>query len=188
MAQNPREMNAQEIEAYLAELGQELQNAGITQPIRLLMVGGAYMLTQIGNRSSTNDVDVLLEDVPDPRASPVYLPFQTAVRTVAVRQGLPVNWINDVIGDALRNYGPLPTTTVWRVYGPLEVRIPGREYILALKLLAHRADDQADILALCHDLGITSRSDARRILDTYITDDQIKQLNDVDTALAQLFP
>ena len=38
-------LTAQDIEDYLAELGQELQNAGITQPVRLLMVGGAYMLT-----------------------------------------------------------------------------------------------------------------------------------------------
>lgn len=181
-------MTARDIEGYLAELGQELQNAGITQPVRLLMVGGAYMLTQVGNRPSTKDIDVLLEDIPDPSASPLYLPFQQAVRAVAVRHGLAANWLNDVIGDALRNYGPTPTGTLWRVYGPLEVSIPERAYILALKLLAHRAQDEADIRILCQNLGIGTRDEARRILDTYVTDDAIKQLSDVDTALDQLFP
>lgn len=181
-------MTAQDIEGYLAELGQELQSAGITQPVRLLMVGGAYMLTQFGNRPSTKDIDVLLEDIPDPSASPVYLPLQNAVRAVAARHGLPTNWINDVIGDALRNYGPTPTGTLWRVYAPLEVLVPERAYILALKLLAHRVQDEADIRVLCQKLGISTRDEARRILDTYITDDDIKQLSDVDTALSQLFP
>lgn len=181
-------MNAQDIEGYLAELGQELQNAGVAQPVRLLMVGGAYMLTQIGNRPSTKDIDVLLEDIPDPHASPLYHSLQRAVRTVAARHGLPMNWINDVISDALRNYGPTPTGTIWRVYGPLEVLVPERAYILALKLLAHRAQDEADIRVLCHELGVSTRDEARRILDTYITDDQIKQFSQVDAALAQFFP
>lgn len=76
-------IDAQDIERYLAELGQELQNAGVVQPVRLLMVGGAYMVTQIGSRASTKDIDVLLEDIPDPSVSPLYLPLQSAVRTVA---------------------------------------------------------------------------------------------------------
>ncbi len=78
-------MTAQDIESYLAELGLELQSGGVTQPVRLLMVGGAYMLTQIGNRSSTKDIDVLLENIPDPGASPLYMPLQNAVRAVAAR-------------------------------------------------------------------------------------------------------
>jgi hypothetical protein len=181
-------MDAQDIEMYLAELGQELQHAGIAQPVRLLMVGGAYMLTQLGNRPSTNDIDVLLQDIPNPSASPLYLPLQRAVHAVAARHGLPMNWVNDVIGDALRNYGPTPTGTRWRAYGPLEVLVPERAYILALKLLAHRAQDEADIRVPCRELGVSTRDEARRILDTYITDDQIKHLSDVDTALSQLFP
>jgi hypothetical protein len=181
-------MTAQDIESYLAELGQELQAAGVTQPIRILMVGGAYMLTQLGNRATTKDIDVLLEDIPDPSVSSLYLPFQQAVRAVAARHGLAANWINDVIGDALRNYGPTPTGTPWRVYGPLEVLVPERAYILALKLLAHRTQDEADIRILCQELGIGKRDEARRILDTYITDDTMKQLSDVNAALDTLFP
>ena len=40
-------MHAHEIERNLAELGQELQNLGVKHRIRILLVGGAFMLTQI---------------------------------------------------------------------------------------------------------------------------------------------
>ncbi len=36
-------MQAQEIEHYLAELGAALQSQGINKPVRLLLIGGAYM-------------------------------------------------------------------------------------------------------------------------------------------------
>ena len=65
-------MQAQDIEAHLADLGQELQNLGVEEPVRILMVGGAFMLTQLHNRSTTQDVDVLLKDVDDPTVSPLY--------------------------------------------------------------------------------------------------------------------
>ncbi len=50
-------MQAQDIITYLAELGQELQNLGVQYPVRILLVGGAYMLTQVHNRPTTNDID-----------------------------------------------------------------------------------------------------------------------------------
>jgi hypothetical protein len=43
-------MQAEEIETHLAELGLELQEMGLQRPIRILLVGGAFMLTQIRNR------------------------------------------------------------------------------------------------------------------------------------------
>lgn len=52
-------MQAQDIEMYLADLGQELQDLGVEDPVRILMIGGAFMLTQLDNRSTTDDVDVL---------------------------------------------------------------------------------------------------------------------------------
>ncbi|HUY79183.1 MAG TPA: hypothetical protein VMV29_20615, partial [Ktedonobacterales bacterium] len=61
-------------------------------------------------------------------------------------------------------------------------------YILALKILAGRRRDRADIRALCQQLGVSTRADAQRIIDTYITDQQIMGLNHVDSTLARLFP
>jgi len=64
-------MDAPEIEARLADFGQELEAAGKVQPVRILVVGGAYMLTQLHNRSSTRDMDVVLKDIDDPSTSPL---------------------------------------------------------------------------------------------------------------------
>ncbi len=54
-------MQAEDIEIYFADLGLELQRIGKQQSVRLLLVGGAFMLTQFRNRTSTKDVDVLLK-------------------------------------------------------------------------------------------------------------------------------
>ena len=43
-------MKAEEIETHLAEPGQTLQEMGLQRPIRILLVGGAFMLTQIRNK------------------------------------------------------------------------------------------------------------------------------------------
>jgi hypothetical protein len=37
-------MQGQEIEHYLAELGAALQEQGINKPVRMLLIGGAYMI------------------------------------------------------------------------------------------------------------------------------------------------
>lgn len=122
-------MQAQEIESYSAELGQELQNLGVQYPIRILLVGGAFMLTQIHNRSSTNDIDVLLIDGEDSTTSPRYRTFRSAVRAVARKYKLPSNWLNDIMGDFLRDTGTAPEGTLWRTYTMLEVYIPPSAYI-----------------------------------------------------------
>ena len=103
-------MEAQDIVAYFAELGQELQNLGVQHPIRILLIGGAYMLTQVHNRPTTNDVDVLLKDIDDTTTSPLYRTFKAAVRAVAS------SWMNDLVGDFLRNTGTVPQGTLWRRY------------------------------------------------------------------------
>src|SRR5436305_14102111 len=105
-------MQLQEIERYLAELGQELQLLGLRRPFRVLLVGGAFMLTQIDSRRTTNDIDVVLKDVDDPTATPDYQIFKTAARAVANRYGIPFTWVNDVIDDLLRDVSAVPEGTL----------------------------------------------------------------------------
>ncbi len=181
-------MQAQEIVTYLAELGQELQHLGVQHPIRILLVGGAYMLTQIHNRPTTNDIDVLLKDVDDTTTSPLYRTFKAAVRTVASRNQIPSTWINDVIGDFLRDTGTVPQGVLWRRYAMLEVYVPPGEYILALKLLAGRQKDWDDIYALCQHLKIQTRKQAQQLVDRYIPNKQVQQINDLDDKLNFFFP
>lgn len=173
---------------YLAELGQELQNLGVQNPIHILLVGGAYMLTQIHNRPTTNDIDILLKNVDDPTTSPLYRTFKAAVWSVANKNQIPTTWLNDVIGDFLRDASTVPQGTLWRKYAKLEVYIPPSEYILALKLLAGRQKDRDDISALCQQLNIHTRQQAQRLVDRYITNRQVQQINDLDSTLNFFFP
>ncbi len=181
-------MDALEIEVYLGDLGLELHAAGVRQPVRLLVVGGAYMLTQLHNRPSTRDVDVVLKDIDDPSTSPLYPSLQAAVRVVAQRHGLPATWLNDVVSDALRTQGVVPEGTLWRSYGPLEAYMPEPEYILALKLLAGRPQDLPDIQALSQQMGVSSRTQAQAVLDRYIPDRQVQDLNQVSATLDLVYP
>lgn len=181
-------MQERDIDSALADLGQELRALGVQQPIRVLMVGGAFMLTQVHNRALTDDVDVVLKDADAATASPLNQAFRAAVRAVATRQQLPSTWLNDVIGDALRSTTLVPGGTLWRRYGMLEVYIPPDDYILALKLFAGRDKDRDDILALCQRLGITTRQQAQDVVNRYVPDRQLQQLNGVADTLADLFP
>jgi uncharacterized nucleotidyltransferase DUF6036 len=180
-------MQAKEIETHLAELGQELQEMGLQRPIRILLVGGAFMLTQIKNRQSTNDIDIVLKDVKDSTTPWLYQTFKAAIRSVALKNKMPNSWLNDVIGDFLRDLGNVPEGKLWRRYDKLEVYLPSEEYILSLKLLANRPKDQEDILALTQQLKIRTREEAQRLIDRYIPDKQLQQMNNVEDTLADLF-
>jgi len=181
-------MQAQDIVTYFAELGQELQHLGVQHPIRILLIGGAYMLTQVHNRPTTNDIDVLLKDIDDTTTSPLYRTFKAAARAVASRNHLPNTWINDLVGDFLRNTGTVPQGALWRSYAMLEVYIPPSEYILALKLLAGRPKDRDDIYALCQQIKIQTREHAQQLVDRHIPNKQVQQIYDLDDTLNFFFP
>jgi hypothetical protein len=51
-------MDAKEIETYLAELGAELKSRGVVKPIRLMLIGGAYMLVLERASRTTEDIDI----------------------------------------------------------------------------------------------------------------------------------
>jgi hypothetical protein len=50
-------MEVDDIERYLAELGAELKNRGIKKPVRILLIGGAYMLLLANSPRSTKDIE-----------------------------------------------------------------------------------------------------------------------------------
>jgi hypothetical protein len=181
-------MQRQEMEQYLAELGQALEQQGVQQPVRILLIGGAFMLTQMSSNRVTNDIDVLLSDIDDPTTSPLYQTFKMAARIVARQNNIPLTWINDVIGDFLRDVSKIPQGTLWRTYGLLQVYIPEADYILALKLLAGRQKDKEDIQLLCQQLHINTRIHAQQVVDRYIPDKQVQQINNLDKTLGILFP
>ena len=180
-------MQAKEIETHLAELGKELHEMGLERPIRILLIGGAFMLTQIKNRLATDDVDVLLKDIEDSRTSPLYQTFKTAIRSVARKSNISDIWLNDIIGDFIRDLGSVPEGKLWRTYDKLEIYLPPEKYILALKLLAGRSKDRDDILALSQKLKIRKREQAQKLIDRYIPDKQLQKMNNVEDTLADFF-
>ena len=50
-------MQSLEIEQYLAELGAALQSQGIKKPIRMLLIGGAYMMLLANAPRTTDDIE-----------------------------------------------------------------------------------------------------------------------------------
>jgi len=179
----------QDIEHNLSLLGSQLEELGIQRTIRLLLIGGGFMLTQIGNRATTDDVDVLVQDINDPQHSDDYRIFRNAVHFVAHDAGLSDSWLSDNIGDFLRMAGPVPKGKVWRRFGRyLEVSIPPRSFILAHKLVAGRGKDREDTKALLHRLHITTRQQAQEIVDTYITNKDIQESEGVQETLDDFFP
>jgi hypothetical protein len=77
---------------------------------------------------------------------------------------------------------------LWRHYGMLEVYIPEAEYILALKLPAGRPKDRNDTQALCQRLKVRTRRQAQQVVDRYIPNKQLQQLNNLDDTLNDVFP
>lgn len=182
-------MEKEDIEYYLSLLGEQLQELGLRTPIRLLMIGGGFMLTQTGSRRTTNDVDVLVKDISYPQYSDDYRVFKNAVRFVSYDTGIHQAWLSDTISDFLTSAGPVPKGKLWRKFGPLlHVYVPSKSYILAHKLLAGRRKDFEDINALLKELHIQDRRQAQRIINRYITNKDIQQSHNVEATLNTFFP
>lgn len=159
-------MQEQEIVGFLSLVGDELQALGVKQPIRLLLIGGAYMLTQIRNRPVTRDVDVIVQGL-HPQSEDYRL-FKQATAFVARDMGASPAWLSDNMAEFLQSIGKVPRGKRWLTQGKLEVSIPDAGYILALKFLSGRERDKNDIKALIDTLGIENRKQAEALLKKYL--------------------
>lgn len=82
-------MDSTQIEQYLGFLGQKLSDMQFKAT--LILLGGAFMVTYIGNRKSTQDIDVVIA-TNDRRT---YQAVQQAIAVVAQERKLPTSWLND---------------------------------------------------------------------------------------------
>jgi hypothetical protein len=83
-----KDLQPGEIDRLLQDLGGELSKSGFTS-IRVMIVGGAYMLLTLGNRATTQDIDVFPLNFassanPDANTKSVL----QAINVVAKRNGL----------------------------------------------------------------------------------------------------
>ena len=182
-------MQAQDIEKYLSQLGQELVKLGVDRPIRVLMIGGAYMMLLADAPRSTDDVDIFwLEHEDEETLQQALRALRDAVQLVAQKNGLGLSWLNYLTQLLLYDQVHMPKGRLWRRYGPLHLYIPPKEYILALKFLAGREKDIEDCRILLPQTKVKTRRQARRLLERYVFPDaQTKNAEQIENTLDELF-
>jgi len=137
----PHEFDAAEAAELLAELDRRLRGRGAAAAV--FVVGGAAVVAS-GLREGrlTTDIDALTDDE---------VVFEVA-REIAVERDLPPSWLNSGAGMWMP---PRPEGALLRPATPgLAVRYADEGFLLATKLVAQRAKDAADVVALADRLGM----------------------------------
>ena len=154
-------MTAEEIKQYLRELNDELALQDVKGEICLY--GGAVMCLVFKARPATKDVDAIFEPVKF---------IRRAISKIAERHGLRQDWLNlavkmFVVNHEKKNLFDFPN---------LKVYVPTAEYLLAMKVLAARADteDTLDIKFLSNELKLTDRTQIAEIVRKYYPNKIIK--------------
>ena len=161
-------MDSSHIEQYLGFLGQKLVEMQVKATIILL--GGALMVTQIGNRKSTQDIDVVIAT--NDRST--YQAVQQAISLVARERRLPPAWLNDDVTIVVDQIGKPKAPKHWKTYANLTVYVPELEYMLALKLFSGRPQDDRDIQAIAQRLNIHTKAQAWSTVNGYIPSTQLR--------------
>lgn len=179
-------MEAGDIERYLAELGTELKNRGLKKPIRVLLIGGAYMLLLANAPRSTKDIDIFWLD--EDGLQRTYASLRESVQVIKQKYDLDADWLNYLAQMLMYDEILVPVGKLWKRFGPLHIYAPSAEYILALKITAGRQKDLEDCAILLPKTTIRTRQQAQRILDRYILPDgQQRNAERIENALDQLF-
>jgi hypothetical protein len=159
-------MEAEEIESYLTELGSELQARGVKKPVRILLIGGAYMLLLAHAPRSTKDIDMFWLD--EDGLERAYTPLRESVQAITQKHTLDAGWFNYLAQMLMYDEVIVPRGKLWKRFGPLHVYALEVEYILALKITAGRQKDLDDCAILLPKTKIQTRKQAQQVLDRYI--------------------
>lgn len=155
-------MDRTQIEQYLGFLGQKLADMQIKTS--MILLGGALMITQLGNRQATQDIDVVIAT--NDRST--YQAVQQAIILVAQEKKLPPAWLNDDVTIVVDQIGKPRAPKHWKTFGNLAVYVPEMEYMLALKLFSGRPQDDRDIRAIARRLSLQTRAQAWAVVNAYI--------------------
>ncbi len=179
MTSRRHEFTVEETSELLAELDSRLRHRGVAASI--FVVGGAAMATNRTRRKRvTEDVDALTRDT-------VVL---DEAKALARERGLPENWLNPNAGMWMP---PLPGGVLDQPAEPgLRVTYADEGFLLATKLIAQRAKDADDVVALAGQLGLEAASpeQVEAHIRTYYTDPSTLEFivdgNDVDREISLL--
>lgn len=147
-------MTAEEIKQYLSELNDELRSKDINGEISLY--GGAVMVLAFNTRVATKDIGAVFQPVKE---------IRNAAHMVAERHQLPLDWLN----HAVRMFVVKHKRELLFELSNLRVTVPESDYLLAMKILALRAEteDENDAMFLIKELGLDSKSAVLKIVADY---------------------
>jgi hypothetical protein len=135
MTQGP--LSADDIRRLFGELASELDAAG--QRAEIFLVGGAAIALCFDARRATRDLDAVFTPTDSVRR---------AAASVADREGLDPDWLNDAVKGFLP--GPDPNAVRYFEAPGLLVDVASAEYLLAMKLFSSRAETDAEDIALLY--------------------------------------
>lgn len=110
------------------------------------------MVTQVGNRKSTQDIDIVIA-TNDPGT---YRAIQQVIKLVTQERKRAPAWLNDDVAIVFDQIRRPKTPRYWKTFANLIVYVPEFEYILALKLFCERPQDDQDIKALARCLRLAN--------------------------------
>ncbi len=179
MTRPRHEFTAEETAGLLAELDARLRQRGVGSSI--FVVGGAAIAANHALRERvTEDVDALTRDT-------VVL---DEAKALARERGLPEAWLNPNAGMWMP---PLPEGVLEQPAEPgLRVTYADDGFLLATKLIAQRAKDADDVVALARQLGLETASPEQleAHMRRYYTDPAALEFivdgNDVDREISLL--
>jgi len=142
-----------DIRRLLTEVGGFLHVRGWTATI--YVAGGAAMSLLFDDRATTRDIDAVFRS---DRGQ-----LDAAIRDVATRHGLPMEWLNDRVTSLVP---ASPDDHAGELVVPgLRVLVSSERHLLAMKMLAGRDRDLPDLALLFGRLAITSPEEAVRITE-----------------------
>lgn len=154
-------MTAEEIERYLREVNDELAAQNVKGEI--CIYGGAAMCLVFKARPATKDVNAIFEPVKF---------IRRAITNIAERHGLRQDWLN----LAVKMFVAEHEKKILFDFPNLKVFVPTADYLLAMKILAARADteDVSDIKFLSKHLNLDRVSQAAELVRKYYPAKEIK--------------
>ena len=171
------DLNREEIESALAELGDQLNARNVKAKIYL--VGGAVMVLAFDARFSTGDIDGAIHPTDDVLA---------VAAEIGVRRGIGAEWLN----NSAQQFIPVFKEPNWRPVhksGNVEIVAADERSMLAMKLRAGRGSrDRPDISFLVKRCGVTSVAEALDLYKEYFPEDPLpdRALPLLDEAIAAL--